>query len=46
MVFNEYDEKRKFYKMANTELKLRRIANNFPNAYIVSIFATCRQDYN
>ena len=45
LVMNEYDESTRFYKLFKAENKLRTWALIFPNAYLISIFACCRQIY-
>ena len=42
MLYNEYDTKKKFYKMLQAEAKLRIWAEIYPNSYIIGIFACCR----
>ena len=42
---NEYDESTRFYKLFKAEAKLRAWASIFPNAYLITIFACCRQIY-
>ena len=32
--------------MKKVELKLRTLAESFPNSYVVGIFACCRQYFN
>ena len=46
VLYNEYDKVKKYYKVFAAEKKLRSWAEVFPNSYIVSIFACCRQTYN
>ena len=48
MVYNEFDNNTKFYKMYKAEKKLRLYAEIYPNAYVIGIFACCRQiwDHN
>ena len=43
IVINEYDPEKEFYKLYGAEYKVRYWAENFPNSYIISIFACCRQ---
>ena len=43
MVYNEKDKNYQFYKLLKAERKLRLWAEIYPNAYIVGIFACCRQ---
>ena len=46
ILLNEYDKRSGFYKLKKVEAKLRSLAETFPNAYVVGIFACCRQYYN
>ena len=46
MLYNEYDEASAFYKVLTAEAKLRLWSEIYPNAYIVGIFACCRQLYD
>ena len=46
ILVNEFDKRSGFYKMKKVELKLRTLAESFPNAYVVGIFACCRQYFN
>ena len=43
---NEYDHKKEYYKMFPVEMKLRNWATTYPNAYVIGIFACCRQLFN
>ena len=43
IVLNEYDNSTKWYKLFAVEKKLRMWAEIYPNAYIIGIFACCRQ---
>ena len=45
IALNQFDKKKEFYKMINAEAKLRYWAEIYPNAYIICIFACCRQLY-
>ena len=42
---NEFDEKTSFYKLYKAETKLRSWASTLQNAYLIGIFACCRQIY-
>ena len=46
LVYNEFDPNSKFYKLLRAEAKLRAYAEIYPNSYIISIFACCRQNYD
>ena len=46
ILLNNYDPKTKFYQMYKAEEKIRSWAQSFPNAYIIGIFACCRQLWN
>ena len=46
LLLNEFEEKTGFYKLLNAEGKLRFWAEIYPNAYIIGIFACCRQLYD
>ena len=43
MIFNDYDQKSKFYKLLSAESLLRNIATKYLNAYMVGIFGSSRQ---
>ena len=43
MIFNDYDQKSKFYKLLSAESLLRNIAAKYLNAYMVGIFGCSRQ---
>ena len=43
IVLNEFDPKKKFYKLFAAEKNIRTIADAYPNTYHVCIFACCRQ---
>ena len=43
MVFNDFDQKSKFYKLLSAESLLRNLAAKYLNAYIVGIFGSSRQ---
>ena len=43
ILLNEFDKFKGYYKDHKTENQLRWLAKNFPNSYIVGIFACCRQ---
>ena len=45
MVINEYDRSKGFYKLFMAESKLRDLAERYSNAYLIGIFACCRQLY-
>ena len=46
LIYNEFDPKERFYKLLRAEAKLRAYAEIYPNSYIISIFACCRQMYD
>ena len=46
LVVNEFDQKTSFYKFFMAENTLRNLAEVCPNAYLVGIFACCRQIYD
>ena len=43
MVYNDVDKKKELPKLLRAEAKLRGWALTYPNAYIIGIFACCRQ---
>ena len=43
ILVNEFDAKRGFYRLFAAEENLRNIAQKYPNAYLVTIFACCRE---
>ena len=43
LLYNEFDARDKFYRLLRAEAKLRTFAEIYPNSYIISIFACCRQ---
>lgn len=45
MVYNEFDEKKRFYRTFKAEIKLRSFAEIYPNSYVIGIFACCRQPF-
>ena len=45
IAINQFDKKKEYYKLNNTEAKIRHWAEIYPNAYIICIFACCRQLY-
>ena len=45
-LLNEFDKKENFYTKVAVEKKLRSWALIFPHAYLVCIFACCRQIYD
>ena len=46
LVMNEFDKRTSFYKLFKAENGLRTLAEVCPNAYLVGIFACCRQIYD
>ena len=46
LLYNEFDNNQKFYRLLRAEAKLRTFAEIYPNSYIISIFACCRQMYD
>ena len=42
LLYNEFDNREKFYRLLRAEAKLRTFAEIYPNSYIISIFACCR----
>ena len=46
ILLNEFDRLNGYYKTYKIEVQLRWLAKNFPNSYIVGIFACCRQVFN
>ena len=46
MLLNEYDENTGFYRLLCAEAKLRLWSEIYPNAYILGIFACCRQIFD
>ena len=42
LVINQFDKRREYYKMHNSEAKLRLWAEIYPNTYIICFFACCR----
>ena len=45
LLTNEFDKKTQFYKLFKAENKLRHLAEEYANAYLIGIFACCRQVY-
>ena len=45
LVYNEYNKKTNFYALLNAEKVVRGMANRCSNAYMICIFACCRQLY-
>ena len=45
LIYNEYAEKTKFYRVLTAEKVVRGTADAYNNAYMVCIFACCRQLY-
>ena len=43
LLYNEFEKSTRFYKMFLAEQKLRSFAELYPNAYLIGIFACCRQ---
>ena len=43
IVLNEYDQKKKFYKLFAAENSIRYLSNKYMNCYYISIFACCRE---
>ena len=43
IVVNEFDKTSTFYKLYNAEEIIRVMANGNQNAYMITIFACCRQ---
>ena len=43
IVVNEFDKSSTFYKLYNAEEIIRVMANGNQNAYMITIFACCRQ---
>ena len=46
MLYNEFDTRNCFYKLFRAEVKLRSFAEIFQNAYVIGIFACCRQTFD
>ena len=46
VLLNEYMKKDQFYRMFRAEAIIRMQASQYPNSYIIGIFACCRQLYN
>ena len=46
MLYNEFNQKQSFYKLFRAEAKLRSYAEIYHNAYIIGIFACCRQTFD
>ena len=46
MLYNEFNPKTNFYALFRAEKKLRQFAEIYPNAYVIGIFACCRQMYD
>ena len=42
LVLNQYCERTQFYKLLLVEKAIRGWAVNYPNAYVIAIFACCR----
>ena len=40
---NEFEKSRQFYKVLGVEQNIRENARNFSNAYLITIFACCRE---
>ena len=45
MVINEYDEKKQFYKMSNSEYKVKYQARLHPKSFNLAFFCCCREVY-
>ena len=46
-MLNEYDPKNKFYQLFNAEKLIYDLAKSFPkNAYVIGLFACCREIFN
>ena len=43
IVLNEYDEKKKFYRLYAAENQIRYFSELYKNCYFISIFACCRE---
>ena len=43
LLVNEFDQGKSFYKTIGAEENIRNLAQNFSNAYLVVIFACCRE---
>ena len=46
VVLNEFNNDKKYYKLYPAANKLRGYADDFPNSYIIGIFACCRHNKN
>ena len=46
LVYNEWNPRERFYHMFAAEGKLRQWAEIYPHAYIIGLFACCRQLYD
>ena len=46
ILLNEFDKKEKFLKRFRAESLIRNISIKYKNAYIITMFACCRQFYN
>ena len=43
ILVNEFDSKKGFYKIFGVEENIRMLAQKYPNAYLVVIYACCRE---
>ena len=46
LLFNEYDEKNKFYKLCTIEADIRILSKFYRNSYSIIIFAACREVFS
>ena len=45
VLLNEFDNKKKFYKIAPAEIEIRNMASKFSNSFHFCSFACCREVY-
>ena len=46
LIYNDFNKRERFYNMLAAESKLRSWAEIYPHAYLIGIFACCRQLYS
>ena len=46
VLINQYDKKTRFYKLWSIEADIRGMAKNNTNAYVIGLFACCREIFN
>ena len=45
VVLNEFDPKKKFYKLYAAQEQIRFLSNRYKNCYFISVFACCREKW-